>query len=308
MPHALTILTPAKINLYLDILGRRPDGYHDIRTVFLPLPELTDTLAVEAGAPGIRLSCDNPEVPADARNLVWKAAEAFAAAAGVTPAWSFRLEKRIPAAAGLGGGSSDAAAALAGLNRLHGGVLPPETVRGLAAKLGADVPFFLNRETGGAAGREHEPRLVLAPAAALGAGVGEILTPLPPVRPLSLVLVNPLFPVATVWAYRNAGNVPRPAAPPVEGLLAALADSATPLASVASGTCNALEHAVCRKFPLLAMLREALLELGCLAAHVSGSGGTVYGLCPPGRQETIRAAIAARMPMPLWTFATTAGG
>jgi 4-diphosphocytidyl-2C-methyl-D-erythritol kinase len=100
----------------------------------------------------------------------------------------------------------------------------------------------------------------------------------------------------------------RPAAPPVEGLLAALADSATPLASVASGTCNALEHAVCRKFPLLAMLRETLLELGCLAAHVSGSGGTVYGICPPGRQEEIRAAIAARMEMPLWTFASVAGG
>jgi 4-diphosphocytidyl-2-C-methyl-D-erythritol kinase len=306
MPHTLTITAPAKINLYLDILGRRPDGYHDIRTVFLPLPELADTLALETGAPGIRLACDNPEVPADARNLVWKAAEAFAVAVGVVPAWSFRLEKRIPAAAGLGGGSSDAAAALAGLNRLHGGKLPPETLRTLAAKLGADVPVFLNRETGNTG--SGEPRLILAPTAAIGTGVGEILEPLPPVRPLSLVLVNPLFPVATVWAYKNAGLVPRPAAPPVEGLLAALADSATPLASVASGTCNALEHAVCRKFPLLAMLRETLLELGCLAAHVSGSGGTVYGISPPGRQEEIRAAIAARMEMPLWTFASVAGG
>ncbi len=289
MPHTLTITTPAKINLYLEILGRRPDGYHEIRTVFLPLPELTDTLALEPGAPGIRLACDNPEVPADGRNLVWKAAERFAAAAGVAPAWSFRLEKRIPASAGLGGGSSDAAVALRILNTLHGNVLPMEVLRALAVRLGADVPLFLD------------------PAPAVGTGIGELLRPLPPVRPLPLVLVNPLFPVATVWAYRNAGLVPRPPAPPLEPLLAALADPAAPLEAVAAGSCNALEHAVCRKFPVLAILRERLMDLGCLAAHVSGSGGTVYGICPPGRQEEIRARIETGAGMPLWTFATVAG-
>ena len=286
MTSPLTIITPAKINLYLDILGRRPDGYHDICTVFLPLPELTDTLALEDGAPGIQLACDQPDVPADCRNLVWKAAAAFAAAAGIEPGWRFRLDKRIPASAGLGGGSSDAAAALKVLNARHGNPLSPENMRELAARLGADVALFLD------------------PVPAIGTGVGEILRPLPPVRPLSLVLLNPLFPVATVWAYKNAGSVPRPPAPPVEELLAALADSATPLERVAAGTYNALEHAVCRKFPLLEILRETLLEAGCLAAHVSGSGGTVYGICPPGCQEEIRAAAVRRLAMPLWSLAT----
>ena len=286
MAQSLTITTPAKINLYLDILGKRADGYHDICTVFLPVPELTDTLVLEAGQPGLRLACDNPDVPADRRNLVWKAAEAFAKAAGTEPAWSFRLEKRIPASAGLGGGSSDAAAALKLLNAAAGNPLPPAELHALAAKLGADVALFLE------------------PVPSVGTGVGEILRPLPPVRPLALVLVNPLFPVATVWAYRNAGSVPRPSAPPVEKLLAALADSATPLADVAAGTYNALEHAVCRKFPVLDIIRETLVTSGCLAAHVSGSGGTVYGICPPGRQEEIRNEVARRVAMPLWTFAT----
>lgn len=276
--HTLTI--PAKVNLYLEVCGRRADGYHEIETLFLPVPALTDRLALgERPDPGIEVVCAAEGVPGDRHNLVWRAAEAFAAAAGLQPRWRFVLEKGIPVGGGLGGGSADAAAALRLLNEAHGHPLAPAQTRELAASLGADVSFFLD------------------PVPSVGRGIGERLQAVPGLVPPPLVIVNPGFPSATPWAYAHWQDVPRPAAPPLAGLLAALARN--DLDGVAAHTYNALEFAVCRKFPLLAMLCEGLREAGCLAAHVSGSGASVYGICRPGAGATVAAEVQSRLALPL---------
>ena len=284
----LVLNTPAKTNLFLDITGKRADGYHELLTVFLPLPELSDQVSLEiVPREGIELACTAVEVPVDKRNLVWRAAQAFAAAAHVPPTWRFRIEKRIPVAGGLGGGSSDAAAALLLLNRAHGDILTKAILHELAAQLGADVPFFLN------------------PVPAVATGIGDVLRPIPCAAPLELVVVNPGFPIATAWAYRHWADVPRPTAPKIEALLAALA-AGDPVA-VAAHSWNVLEPAVCHKFPLLAMLLEGLRDEGCLAAHVSGSGASVYGICAAGRAEAVKAGITGWFEMPLRVFALHGG-
>lgn len=276
----------AKINLYLDVLRRRPDGYHDIATVFLPLEDPADEIAVAAAAPGeLRVTSDHAGVPDGPGNLCWRAADAFARDTGIAPSWEIAIRKRIPVAAGLGGGSSDAAAVLLGLNRRHGNPLSLDRLRRLAVGLGADVAFFLE------------------PSPALGEGLGEVLRALPCRGSLEVVLANPGFPIAAAWAYANRARVPVPPAPALAPVLAALADP-TPEA-LAPLTYNALEPAILDKFPMVAMLCRDLREAGCLCSHVSGSGPTVYGLCRAGQGEAIRARLQERYgAAALWTCAT----
>jgi 4-diphosphocytidyl-2-C-methyl-D-erythritol kinase len=284
MPCCATAI--AKINLYLDVVGRRRDGYHEIATVFMPLVAPADAITLIVGTPGeLTVTCAHPGVPEGPENLCWKAAAAFAQEAGLEPAWRLAIEKRIPVAAGLGGGSSDAAAVLLALDRQYPGAVPAGRLAGLAARLGADVPFFLR------------------PAPALGRGIGELLTPVACGRRLELVLANPGFPVSAAWAYAHRGRVPVPAAPSLEDLLGALAGGDP--AAVARLTYNALEYAVLDKFPLVRLLREALLAQGCLGAHVSGSGPTVYGICPAGAGAAIAARLGALYGTAVWVCATT---
>lgn len=274
-----------KINLYLDVLGRRADGYHEIATVFLPLTAPADVITVADGAAGeLTVTCTHPGVPEGPGNLCWKAATAFAQAAHVSPSWRVSIEKHIPVAAGLGGGSADAAAVLLALNRLHEEPLPGGPLSRLAARLGADVPFFLN------------------PVPALGRGIGDVLTPVRCGRELDLVLINPGFPVPAAWAYAHRGRVAVRPAPPLEPLLAALA--AGDIEALAGLAWNALEFAVLDKFPLVAMLRDALLAAGCLCSHVSGSGPTVYGLCRPGTGPSVCARLGQEFGSAVWTCAT----
>ena len=280
--------TPAKINLFLDVLSRRADGYHDIRSVFLPLAGLTDTVELEVGTGGgLHVCCDAPGVPDGETNICWRAAEVFRAEARVEPAWRVEIRKRIPVAAGLGGGSSDAACLLRMLNHAHGSPLPPERMHELAVRVGADVPFFL------------EPRPSLAE------GTGERLAPVACGRPLPLLLVNPGFPVSAAWAYQHMGSASRSAAPPVARLLKALA--AGDLPRVADLAHNALEYAVRRKFPLLDLIGEALKEHGCLAAFVSGSGPTMVGVFASRPAAEAACALRARFGPRTWVFVGDGG-
>jgi 4-diphosphocytidyl-2-C-methyl-D-erythritol kinase len=287
MTEPLSIQTPAKINLYLDVRGRRTDGYHEIETVFLPVPDLVDTLTLEPRtAAGIEIACAHHDVPANATNLVWKAATAFAQSAGVEACWRFVLEKRIPVAGGLGGGSSDAAAALHLLNQAHGCPLGAGDLHALAARLGADVAFFLD------------------PRPAQAHGIGEQLAPIPCRARLPLLLINPGFPVATTWAYRTWSTVTRSPAPGMAALLTALA--AGDAAAAAAATYNVFDANVSWKFPLsellLAFLRR---QPNCLAAHISGSGATHFAVCNPSSQNQIREAVAREFPIPLWFHVTS---
>jgi len=274
-----------KINLYLDVLGKRPDGYHEIATVFLPLEAPADGITVTPSADGaLRVTCSHPGVPEGPGNLCWRAAEAFAREAGLAPAWQVDLQKRIPVAAGLGGGSSDAATVLHLLDRAHPGAVAAARLTAMAARLGADVAFFL------------------APSPAVGRGIGEVLTPVPCTGSLEVVLANHGFPVSAAWAYTHREDVPVPPAPAMEDLLAAL--EAGSAEGVARHTYNALEHAVLDKFSLVQMLRDVLLEQGCLCAHVSGSGPTVYGLCRDGQGKAVAERLRELYGDAIWTCVT----
>ncbi len=253
----LTVRAHAKVNLDLRVLGVRPDTYHELRTVFQTI-ELHDTL-VCADAPGpFTLKCRTPNVPLDASNLIWKAAASLWDAlgrAGDVSDTTISIDKKIPVAAGLGGGSADAAAALTALARLWGGA-PMTLLREVGGTIGADVPFFLSGGT------------------ALGLGRGEEVYPLVDMPPHFLVIVRPPFGVSTAEAYawydedRAAGlrDVRELQLLPV------------PWPSRAAQMINDLEPPVVRRHPEISTLKAQLKELGAIAAAMSGSGSAVFGL------------------------------
>ena len=249
MQEVLRVLCPAKVNLYLQVLGRRPDGYHELVTVMQPL-SLADELSVSLGGAGISLECYPDDLPAGEANLVWQAARKFGEATGLGLGVHFNLRKRIPVAAGLGGGSSDAAGALLALNTLTGAALPDERLRRLAGGLGADVPFFLRRE----------PQV--------GRGIGTELTPLS-LPPYSYLLLNPGLPLSTRWVYENL-DLKRLTPGPKNGTW----DPEHP----ENWLKNDLAPVALQRFPELGDFLKQLRELGARTQGVSGSGPTVFGL------------------------------
>lgn len=253
----LTVRAHAKVNLDLRVLGTRPDGYHELRTVFQTI-ELHDTLTcVERAGPFV-LKCRVPGVPLDESNLVWRAAAALWRAlgrAGEPGDTVMTLDKVIPMQAGLGGGSGDAAAALFGLARLWGGA-PLSLLREVGAGIGADVAFFLSGGT------------------ALGLGRGEEIYPLVDLPPHWVVIVRPPFGVSTAEAYgwydedRAAGlREPRE----IQVL-------PVPWPTRAAQMINDLEPPVVRRHPEITAIKASLREAGAAAAAMSGSGSAVFGL------------------------------
>ncbi|MCS7057874.1 MAG: 4-(cytidine 5'-diphospho)-2-C-methyl-D-erythritol kinase [Meiothermus sp.] len=271
----MELLAPAKVNLGLSILRRRNDGYHELHTLFATVG-VADRLSVEPLPKGVELETRGAKLPAPAENLVYKAALAYLEAAGWPGGVRIVLEKHLPVAAGLGGGSSDAAATLRALARLYpcGLDLFP-----LALRLGADVPFFL---LGGLAE---------------GRGVGERLTPLPPLK-AHLVLVNPGIAISAAEAYRNL----TPSDWREE------LDTATLLEALRSGEeppyWNSLEGPVFRLYPFLEALKRALYRAGLRGVLLSGSGSTLFGLA---EDEDQAQSIAQRLRLQhpgFWVAAT----
>jgi 4-diphosphocytidyl-2-C-methyl-D-erythritol kinase len=271
---------PAKINLGLRVLGLRQDGYHEIVTLFQAI-DLWDALeAVEADR--LSLTVDDPSVPADESNLVLRAARLLQAripgASGRGA--ELRLRKRIPAGGGLGGGSSDAAGALAVLDALWSLELPPGTLRALAGELGSDVPFFLDGGT------------------AIGTGRGERVTPLSPIPERPLVLGFPPFALSTPEVYRALGAplTPLDAGVTVTRLFVNFAERN----DFALAT-NDLEPPAFAMRGELVSLRDALFGLGAEVALLSGSGSTVFGLFVTGMDvEAIASELVERFPG--WTL------
>jgi 4-diphosphocytidyl-2-C-methyl-D-erythritol kinase len=263
----LIVRAHAKVNLDLRVLGVRPDGYHELRTVFQTI-ELHDTLTcVEQPGP-FTIACRDSRVPTDAGNLVWKAAAALWKAlgrAGSVADTAVRIDKHIPLEAGLGGGSADAAAALSALARLWGGA-PLTLLREVAAGIGADVPFFLSGGT------------------ALGLGRGEEIYPLVDLPPHFVVVVRPPFGVSTAEAYawydedRAAGHREN----------RELQLLPVPWPTRAAQMINDLEPPVMRRHQEIGALTQQLRELGATAAAMSGSGSAVFGLFR-GRASAARA-------------------
>ncbi|MDD5598141.1 MAG: 4-(cytidine 5'-diphospho)-2-C-methyl-D-erythritol kinase [Victivallaceae bacterium] len=254
--------TPAKINLFLKVTGRCENSYHSLRTLFLPLDAPSDEIKIDfTAAPGISISCALPGVPSDERNLCWKAASGYAAAAEINPNWQITVNKNIPVAAGMGGGSSDAAAVLRTLNE-HYRKLGDAELAAAALRCGADVPFFLS------------PRLALA------SGVGDILEyPEIDFPEIPLLLINPGFPISAAWAYRNLAreNIGELPAEFERKILNALQHAE--LEKLSALIFNDLSPACYKKFPLLKTLKSELLKTGAAAAEITGSGPTVFALC-----------------------------
>ena len=254
--QGLVLRTSAKVNLALEVLGKRGDGYHEIATV-LQAVDLFDRLTMET-ADTLSLHVDDPELPTDEGNLVMRAARLLQKTAGIEKGAQLRLQKRIPVAAGLGGGSSDAAATLLGLNRLWGLRWPRARLQELAVELGMDVPFFLG--TGRAVAR----------------GRGERLQALPGGGGYALVLVNPRTPLSTREIYGRvpAGWHAEPAG--TERVIEAL--RRRNVAALAAALTNNLERVVEPVLPVIGRMKAALLAAGALGAIMSGSGPTVFGL------------------------------
>jgi 4-diphosphocytidyl-2-C-methyl-D-erythritol kinase len=258
MTRAVSLPAFAKVNLCLHILGKRPDGYHELRTIFQTI-SLHDTLELTlASRPGIRVETDDPALPTGRENLVWRALEALGREIGMRGGVQARLTKRIPVARGLGGGSSDAGAAMIGLLRLTRKKVRLERLIEIAAGIGADVPFFL---FGGRA---------------LGVNRGDEIYPLPDEPRRNVVVVSPAgIGVSTRDAYRWATlrlTKRRPA--PKLWSFCALCWSPQGVA-----LSNDFEAAVFRRHPRLGKIRRALLQQGAAEAALAGSGSAVFGIC-----------------------------
>jgi 4-diphosphocytidyl-2-C-methyl-D-erythritol kinase len=259
----LEIESPCKVNLVLNILGKRADGFHELESIMLPVP-LNDRLRLAQAASGITLTCTDRSLAVDATNLVHRAATAFLSASGITSGLTLHLEKRIPMAAGLGGGSGNAATTLRGLNELFGNPLPATRLQELAAALGSDVPFFLQRN----------PALVT--------GRGETVESLRPFASLAgrgLFLVHPGFGISTPWAYQQLARFPK-ALNGRSGLCREFVQAieTRPVVDACRQLYNSLEAPAHEKFPILALYQEFLRKNGALGTLMSGSGSTTFAL------------------------------
>lgn len=271
----MQVLAPAKINLSLRILGRdAATGYHDLETCVVPV-SLADELRVElTDAPGIALTCSDPELENGAENLAWKAAELFLRETKHEGGAAIELHKHIPHGAGLGGGSSDAAAVLKALNELCECPLYNSALEKLATQLGSDIPFFIRGE------------------AAVARGRGEILEPRPLAQPLDLLLLKPPFPISTAWAY--AAYAEKKFCP--EGWT-------TPQLHDGVEIFNDLERAVFRKYVMLPAMKQWLLEHSLVAAAaMTGSGSCLFAILrDPRGADRLASEAKTEFGETLWT-------
>ena len=263
----MKIRAPAKINLRLRVVGKRVDGYHLVDTIMLPV-SLYDEISIDKGRKSgkttrlnhLTVTCDDPLVPQDKQNLAYKAASILLDEKGVDHPVQIHIRKRIPVGAGLGGGSTDAAAALVGLNRLFRLGYTSAQLEKLSSTLGADVPFFIRG----------------VPARARG--IGERLTPLHGVPRLWLIILYPNLPVATAWVYNNLHAK----------LTKAIVNTSINFALGSPARfrkllVNDLETVTMGRYPRIGLLKEELVQHGAVGALMSGSGSSVFGVFPSRR-------------------------
>lgn len=253
----------AKVNLGLQVIGKRNDGYYNIHTIMQKI-DFYDELTFTLNRKGIQFSANSP--PHGKDNICYKAANLFLNATGTEGGVYIKLKKKIWIGGGLGGGSSDAASTLLGLNKLFGTPLNLQELYGLALSLGSDVPFFLNGSIAEVRGR------------------GEIISSLKPLafRP-NLILVYPKIPISTSWAYENIENHLTKELCSLKILLEAISDS--DLNRVANNLYNDFEKIVMIDYPILKKIKKRLYSLGALGVSLSGSGSCIYGILPHEYKE-----------------------
>jgi 4-diphosphocytidyl-2-C-methyl-D-erythritol kinase len=275
--HGITIKAFAKINLTLDVLHQRPDGYHEVEMIMQGI-DLHDLVTLtKTNKPGIELICDSPELGAGPENLAYRAAELLWCSIPGSAGVRIDLVKKIPVAAGLGGGSTDAAAVLLGMNRLFNLGLTHNQVAGLAAELGSDVPFCLE------------------PLTALARGRGEVLEPLAACPLIWMVLIKPPFGVSTKEVYGHFHRVSVKQRPDLKKVVSLLAGQKAN--QLLDNLVNVLEYATFDLHPQLSKWAQELKEIGADKVLMSGSGPTLLGFC---RQREAAGKIAALWNRPGW--------
>ena len=265
----------AKINLSLDVLRRREDGYHELRMVMQTVDICDDLMIERTDEPGIEIRTDREELPVNGDNLIYKAAELLFGEKGIRQSVRVTLTKRIPIAAGMAGGSADAAAAMHGLNELFGMGYSLEELQRLGVKLGADIPYCL------------------AGGTMLSEGIGEILTPLPAPPACFLVVAKPDLNVSTAFVYGNLHADSLPYHPDVDGMVEAL--RAGSLKGITDRMGNVLETVTAKKYPVIEQIKGLLRDQGAENALMSGSGPSVFGVFTQrGQAEAAARAVADR--------------
>jgi len=259
--NRIKLQAPAKVNYLLDVLRRRTDNYHDLRMIMQRI-DLSDEVEISlSDTPGIRVYCDRGDVPDGPANIAWRAADALLALTGITAGIDIFIVKKIPMAAGLGGGSSDAATVLMGLNTLLNLKLSDEVLMSVGVKLGADVPFFIFKKT------------------ALAEGIGDRLTAVEGLPPVWLVLVNPNIHVSTAWVYQNLQLTKKDDT-------ARLPKFGGKVEDICSLLSNDLESVTIGRFPVIQEIKDALQGNGALGVLMSGSGPTVFGIFAGEKQAS----------------------
>ncbi len=260
----IKIAAPAKINLFLEIMGKRPDGYHEIETVMQGI-SLCDYIYLENHNKDVEFTCSNPRLTVGEDNLVLKAVRLFQNESGILRGVKIHLDKRIPIGAGLGGGSSDAVATLFGLNKLWQAGYDEKKLMTLAAKLGSDTPFFVSGNT------------------ALCKGRGEVVTPYPLHVKYTYIIIYPRFEVSTATVYKNFKIVLTKNLKDVNFLLQSLSSGSPEKL----GTClyNRLEEVVFRLYPDIERVKKTLTKFDFCGILLSGSGSALYGLCKEERDS-----------------------
>lgn len=258
MDNSLGLIAFAKVNLGLDVIRRREDGYHEVKMVMQTI-KLYDQITMEKNDCGeIRLTTNLPYLPVNKKNLVYRAVDLIREKYGISEGVDIRLTKHIPVAAGMAGGSTDAAAAFVGMNQLFHLNIRQDTLLEYAAGLGADIPYCIMRGT------------------ALSEGIGEILTPLPPIPACWFLVVKPSFSISTKYIYEHLTLNEDTVHPDIDGMVDAI--RAGDLTGITSRMGNVLEDVAIKEYPQIATIKEEMIRFGALNSLMSGSGSTVFGI------------------------------
>lgn len=246
-----------KINLGLDALSKRPDGYHELKMVMQTVG-IYDVLTFQKNEGSIRISTDHIELPEDKGNLIYQAAELIRETYGISEGVTITLQKNIPIAAGMAGGSSDAAAVFHGMNELFGLSMSLDDMKKLGVRIGADVPYCI---MGGSA---------------LSEGIGEILTPLPAPPKAHLLIAKPDINVSTGFVFKNLQVDTLPFHPDIDGMVRSLKEG--DLRGITDRMGNVLETVTMKTYPVIGQIKEEMIKQGAENALMSGSGPTVFGV------------------------------
>lgn len=247
-----------KVNLGLDILGRKENGYHEVRMVMQTVYLYDRVILERTKTPGITLETNLKFLPVNENNIAYRAADLIRKEFGIHEGIKIVLDKHIPVAAGMAGGSTNAAAVLFGMNRMYGLGLSEEELKKRGVGLGADVPYCIMRGT------------------VLAEGIGEKLTPLPPIPKCYVLIAKPPLSASTEIVYEKYDALRQVKHPDIDGILRGLSEA--DIRQVAANMGNVLEQVMVKEYPVIGQIKQAMLELGAMGALMSGSGPTVFGL------------------------------